>query len=178
MKRLFCYILVLISSGLAAQDSTAYSFFNSAYADSNYTYILTEKAFPTRLNPATEDSVFIGWCSLKIPDAILKEMLSRESQSFKWNQNKLRNTIVIPDSLAERYVVEKSKDCLSLSAPLFDQAKTYAIVYESLDAGSCIHSGPVLYQYKNKKWIALGSHIISAHVFRGHAIPRKQWNTK
>ena len=167
MKILSYFIFILSSFNLVAQDTTAYQLYNSAYADRNY--ILQINALPYKLDTAQCDSIFMINCIRKIPASLIKNMLGKESEPFKWDQKRLRNTIVTSDSIRE------TENILSLSAPLFDQTKNYAIVLESYDAGSCIHSGPVLLQLKGKNWTKVESRIVSYHIARINTIPRKQF---
>lgn len=167
MKKLFYIIFILLSHKIIAQDTSAYQIFNTIYANDRFSYSLTNHAMPFRLN-INRDSVFVSWCQNRIPDLILKSMLDQESKSFIWEQNLLHNTKVVSDSIASKH----DKEYFSLSAPIYDTTKTYAIVYESLDAISCIHSGPVLLHYKDKKWEVVEQYICSYHLMRGRIITR------
>lgn len=139
MKGLLYSILIWYSSRLLAQDTTAYILFNSAYSSGNYRLI--DEAHAYKLNSST-DSLFINSCRQILSKSTFKNILDNKSKPFKWEQKYLRNTIVISDSTISNY----KKEYLRLSAPIFDQTKTYAVVFESHDAISCIHSGPVLLQ--------------------------------
>lgn len=160
MKGHILLILNLIISCVDGQNLNAYALFNSSYADKHYT--LTENA-DSYLIDTTADKVFIAACKRLVPSGQIKIMLTRKSDPFKWDKSKLQNTIVLPESIAS----EGGKEYLMLSSPIFDSTETFALLYETFDAISCIQSGPVLFQYRNNKWTRIASQISYYELRRG-----------
>lgn len=165
IKGLILLIFTLTFSCGYGQDSIAYVLFNSSYAADHY--ILVDKADSYFLDTTT-NNVIIQECKRIIPKSLLKTMVDKKSIPFKWDKIKLQKTTVISDTTGSI----EDKQYLTLSSPIFDSTKTFAIIHETFDAISCIHSGPVLFQYKDKKWTRVASQITSYHVARGLALPR------
>ncbi len=165
MKRLISFLLIQFSLDGLAQDSAAYSLYNSYYAA--YKYILVEDAYTYSLD--TTDKVFFIECKRKVPLDILKSLIGKSSKPFKWDKTKLLNTCLITDSTA----IKNGQQCLRLSSPIFDISGTFALVHETYDTGGCINSGPILFHYQDKKWTPIVLNITSYHIKRGKIVQRQ-----
>lgn len=165
MKGLISFFLILLAQDIFAQDTTAYILYNSYYAADKY--VLVDHADTYSLD--TTDKVFFIECKRKVPLDVLKSLIGKSSKSFKWDKTKLPNTSVITDSTATK----NGQQHLRLSSPIFDISGTFALVHETYDTGGCIHSGPIFFQYQDKKWTPIVLNITSYHIKRGKTVQRQ-----
>lgn len=90
---------------------------------------LNTTAFPLELK-SYEKTRFIISCKEFLPEADIEKMLDTKSQSFIWDQHRLKDIrITTHDSAVASAYRTRTKDFFYfLSAPIFDKKEEYAIV--------------------------------------------------